>query len=129
MEEKVIRELDRLLSEMKSCGFSHLPEGTVLVGTAGTATTLAALDLEMHVYDRDLVQGHELTLLAVRKLYRAMHALTPAQRLLVPGMEKGREDLVIAGMLIVLKTMEMFGFERCTVSDSGLLEGLLISMR
>ncbi|MDD2337564.1 MAG: exopolyphosphatase, partial [Geobacteraceae bacterium] len=55
--------------------------------------------------------------------------LTPEQRLLVPGIERGREDLIVAGTLITLRTMEQFGFTFLTVSESGLLEGLLLSLQ
>jgi exopolyphosphatase/guanosine-5'-triphosphate,3'-diphosphate pyrophosphatase len=54
--------------------------------------------------------------------------MAPEQRLGVPGMEKGREDLIIAGILITLKTMEMFDFDRLKISDFGLLEGLLLNI-
>jgi len=54
--------------------------------------------------------------------------MKPEQRLTIPGLEKGREDLIIAGALITIKTMEYFGFNRLKVSDFGLLEGVLLSV-
>jgi exopolyphosphatase/guanosine-5'-triphosphate,3'-diphosphate pyrophosphatase len=54
--------------------------------------------------------------------------MTHEERLAVPGLEKGREDLIIAGILITLKTMEIFGFKSLKVSDFGLLEGVLLSV-
>ncbi len=44
----------------------------------------------------------------------------------VPGLEPGREDLIIAGSAIVLQIMDRFGFDHMIVSDGGLLEGILI---
>ena len=55
--------------------------------------------------------------------------MTPEQRLLVPGIERGREDLIVAGTLITIRTMERFGFESLTVSETGLLEGLLLTLQ
>jgi exopolyphosphatase/pppGpp-phosphohydrolase len=41
-------------------------------------------------------------------------------------MEKGREDLIAAGTLIVLEVMDRWRFEELIVSDWGLLEGIAI---
>lgn len=129
MEEKISRELEILRKEMVAEGFSSSLSGATLVGTAGTVTTLAALDMELTPYDPARVQGHVLSLEAVRGMFAKLLPLTPEQRLLLPGMEKGREDLIIAGVLLTLKTMELFGFDSLTVSDTGILEGILLSQR
>jgi exopolyphosphatase/guanosine-5'-triphosphate,3'-diphosphate pyrophosphatase len=74
------------------------------------------------------VHGHILSLDAIRNIYSRILRLTSEQRLLVPGIEKGREDLILAGTLLTIRTMEQFGFEFLTVSETGLLEGLLLSL-
>jgi len=129
MEEKISRELDILRSEMVREGHSSFPAGSTLVGTAGSVTTLAALDMELTPYDPLKVQGYILSMVAIRRIFDRLLPLTPEQRLLLPGMEKGREDLIVAGILITLKTMELFGFDSLTVSDTGILEGILLSLR
>jgi exopolyphosphatase/guanosine-5'-triphosphate,3'-diphosphate pyrophosphatase len=129
MEDKISRELENLRTEMAVEGFSSFPCGATLVGTAGTATTMAALDMELAPYDPARVQGHVLSLEAVRGMFGKLLPLTPEQRLLLPGMEKGREDLIVAGVILTVKTMELFGFGSLTVSDTGILEGILLNMR
>ncbi|MRR34186.1 Ppx/GppA family phosphatase [bacterium] len=129
MEEKISRELGILHSEMVRDGHSSFPAGATLVGTAGSVTTLAALDMELTPYDPLKVQGYVLSMEAIRRIFDRLLPLTPEQRLLLPGMEKGREDLIVAGILITLKTMELFGFDSLTVSDTGILEGILLSLR
>lgn len=125
MDEKVRRELNTLMAEVEKSGFGSFPAGATLIGTAGTATTLAAMDLKLAHFDRRQVHGHVLGLSKVRELFETVRSLTAEERLQIPGIEKGREDLVVAGFLITLRTMESFGFDRFTVSDAGLLEGLL----
>ena len=44
------------------------------------------------------------------------------------GMEKGREDLIVAGSLMVLEVMERWGYKEMIVSDWGLLEGIAIDL-
>jgi exopolyphosphatase/guanosine-5'-triphosphate,3'-diphosphate pyrophosphatase len=41
-------------------------------------------------------------------------------------MEKGREDLIVAGSLMVLEVMDRWGYQEMIVSDWGLLEGIAI---
>jgi exopolyphosphatase/guanosine-5'-triphosphate,3'-diphosphate pyrophosphatase len=125
MIDKIERELCQLQNEMTSQGVCWQHE--VLVGTAGTATTLAAISLGMDDYDYRLVNNHLLELSEVRRIYEMLLPLSPAERLQIAGLEKGREDLIVAGSLITIKTMEMFGYPAMKVSDYGLLEGLIVA--
>jgi exopolyphosphatase/guanosine-5'-triphosphate,3'-diphosphate pyrophosphatase len=99
-----------------------------LVGTAGTVTTLAALDLELATYDPDAVQGHRLTRGAVERLLARLGALPVAARAALPCLEPGRADLIVAGTAIVLATLDLTGTDRVIVSDRGLREGILIRL-
>ena len=96
-----------------------------LVGTAGTVTTLAALDLGLERYDAGRVQGHRLSRAAIARLSDRLGALTVAERAALPCLEPGRADLIIPGVAIVVATLECLGVDTLTVSDSGLREGIL----
>jgi exopolyphosphatase/guanosine-5'-triphosphate,3'-diphosphate pyrophosphatase len=128
MTDKIGRELEELTVQLRGHGLLPLLSGAELVGTAGTATTLAAISIGMTEYDYRRVNNYRLCLDEVRSILNRLLPLTPAERLLVPGLEKGREDLIIAGIGITLATMERFGFRELTVSDFGLLEGVLLSV-
>ena len=128
MTDKVDRELATLATEMAQAGVTVDPSSSLLAGTAGTATTLAAIDLGMTEYDYRRVNGHWLHRDTIASIFDRLLALTPGERLGVPGMEKGREDLIIAGALVTLKTLDHFGFSGMKVSDFGLLEGVLLSI-
>ncbi len=96
-----------------------------LVGTAGTVTTLAALDLGLVAYDAARVQGHTLTRAAIGRLLERLAALTHAERGALPSLEPGRADLIVPGTVICLAAMSRVGFDVLTVSDRGLREGIL----
>ena len=64
---------------------------------------------------------------AIKKIYRHLASLPLNQREEILSLEKGREDIIIPGAAIVLKAMEGFGFDKMTVSDAGLLEGILLN--
>ncbi len=100
--------------------------GRRMAGTAGTPTTLAAMDLGIDEYDPTLVNGHVLPRETIQKQMEGLLASTSAQRLAIPGMEKGREDVIVAGTLMVLEIMERWGHREMIVSDWGLLEGIAI---
>jgi exopolyphosphatase/guanosine-5'-triphosphate,3'-diphosphate pyrophosphatase len=96
-----------------------------LVGTAGTVTTLAALDLGLARYDPDRVQGYALHRGAIERLAARLGALTVAERAALPCLEPGRADLIIPGTAIVMATLDQIGVDVLRVSDAGLREGIL----
>ena len=96
-----------------------------LVGSAGTVTTLAALDLGLEAYDADRVHGHRLTRTAIETLQARLGALRLQERAALPCLEPGRADLIVPGSAICLAIMGTLGFEDLVVSDRALREGIL----
>jgi exopolyphosphatase/guanosine-5'-triphosphate,3'-diphosphate pyrophosphatase len=96
-----------------------------LIGTAGTFTTLAAMERGMTRYDPDRINGTRLSGAVVRRWAERLGRMTDAQRLRLPGMEKGRERYVVPGVLLIVAAMERFRLNGVTVCDTGLLEGIL----
>jgi exopolyphosphatase/guanosine-5'-triphosphate,3'-diphosphate pyrophosphatase len=127
MSAKIDRELELLTSEIARSKTTTPGDGTVLVGTAGTATTLAAISMKLETYDYRKIHNSILSLDEIRRIYSLLLPLSLEERVNIPGLEKGREDLIIAGILITLHTMERFGFTTFKVSDYGLLEGLIVA--
>jgi exopolyphosphatase / guanosine-5'-triphosphate,3'-diphosphate pyrophosphatase len=99
-----------------------------LVGTAGTVTTLAALDLNLVEYDARRVQGHTLTRAAIARQADRLRALDLAGRAALPCLEPGRADLIVPGVAIVEATLTYLDCDRLVVSDWGLREGLLAEL-
>jgi exopolyphosphatase/guanosine-5'-triphosphate,3'-diphosphate pyrophosphatase len=128
MVGKIDRELAGLEAAITAEGCRAFLTDATLVGTAGTATTLAAISMKMTDYDYRRVNNYSMTLREIREIYTALLPLSPGERLNIPGLEKGREDLIIAGALVTLLTMERFGFSRLKISDFGLLEGLFLTL-
>lgn len=102
--------------------------GVTLVGTAGTVTTLAAMAQRLRVYDAARVHQYALDLEVILGLEHELTTCTRAERRTLPGLEAGREDVVIAGTVMLRTIMQALGFQRCVVSDMGLREGVLIDL-
>jgi exopolyphosphatase/guanosine-5'-triphosphate,3'-diphosphate pyrophosphatase len=96
-----------------------------MVGTAGTFTTLAALDRRMTAYRPEKIDGHVMTLTRLITWEKRLSRLSAAERLRLPGMEKGRERTIVPGVCQAVAAMERFGIDQLVVSDAGLLEGIL----
>jgi exopolyphosphatase/guanosine-5'-triphosphate,3'-diphosphate pyrophosphatase len=117
---------DRLERELPP-SLSAAGVGT-LVGTAGTVTTLAALDLGLSDYDAGRVQGHRLTRAAIEAQLRRLGALSLDGRAALPCLEPGRADLIVPGIAIVTATMDRFGVADLVVSDWSLREGIVAEL-
>lgn len=92
----------------------------VLHALAGTATTTAALLLGLASYDRLVVDGSRFTVAQVRALRDALAGETLAQRCQRACLERGRADVVVAGVTILLAALEHCGAETLVVRDRGL---------
>lgn len=126
----ILQTLQNLESDLHQAGFQALlkEERTVLVGTAGTVTTLAAMQLQMLNYDWRRINNLQLDRSYLAALMPVLQRLTPRQREALPGMEPKRGDLIVPGLEAVLAIMQSFDKESLKVSDFGLLEGVLLSL-
>lgn len=104
-----------------------LPPSAILAGSGGTATALAALDLRLTAYDEAKVQGHCLSLARLRELIDQLAHLDATGRNQLPGLDQGRGEILLAGALIYEHLLTKLGAATLTVSDAGLLEGILLS--
>lgn len=108
---------------------SQLPSTDIdiCVATAGTATTLAAIDLKLEQYDYKKVNGYRLSYERIKEIVTMLYSLDLAERQKVVGLEKKRADLIIPGGFIALLTMKRYGIDEIVISDFGLREGILVS--
>ncbi len=122
------KELDTVLSGLKT-NIGHLiNRSTVFIGTAGTVTTLAAIDIGLETYDHEKIHKHNLTLQRLHEMSERLLELPLSERKKIIGLEPERADLIIPGILFTINVMELFGFDNILVSDNGLLEGALIKL-
>lgn len=96
----------------------------VLVGVAGTVTTLAAVGLELDTYDSARVHGSVLSRVEVEALTRKLAALPLAERKALRGLEPKRADVIVVGALIVERVMHCTNASELVVSDRGVRWGL-----
>jgi exopolyphosphatase / guanosine-5'-triphosphate,3'-diphosphate pyrophosphatase len=111
-------DVDRQLAPL------DLPRGVVVVGTAGTATTMASVALGLHAYDPDRVTGVRLEPDAVEAQLAGLVAVPTAARRELPGMVAERADVLPAGVAIFARVLARVGAPAMIVCDRGVRWGL-----
>jgi exopolyphosphatase/guanosine-5'-triphosphate,3'-diphosphate pyrophosphatase len=97
------------------------------IAVAGTATSLAAVDLELEPYDAAQVDGYRLELGACERML-AMLAATPLpERRAVPGLHPGRAPTIVAGTVILVEAVRAFGLEAVRTSEADILHGAALA--
>jgi exopolyphosphatase/guanosine-5'-triphosphate,3'-diphosphate pyrophosphatase len=99
------------------------------VGLAGTVSTTAAVELGLTEYDRDRIHHFELTRPAVEDVFRTLATENRAERLGNPGLEVGRADVIVGGLCVLVQIMRQLDLDRCLVSESDILDGLVMSLQ
>jgi exopolyphosphatase/guanosine-5'-triphosphate,3'-diphosphate pyrophosphatase len=124
--------LDSLLAETLAAAFAQLPSlarqrALRVIGCGGTATSLAAIDLNLTTYNATLVHGYALRSDTMGKLWHRLVALPAAGRNALPCLGEGRGEILPAGLRIYHVLLQLLHQDRLTVSDTGLLEGIVLS--
>lgn len=98
------------------------------VGVAGTYTTLVAHKLGLREYRSELVHGHLLGLADIDAAIAEFAGLTNEQRGRLPGIQRGREDVILAGALIAREACRAFGLAEVRCSEADILEGAALAL-
>ncbi|MBA2342988.1 MAG: hypothetical protein H0V85_05965, partial [Thermoleophilaceae bacterium] len=101
-----------------------IPEGVAVVATAGTATTLAAVELGLERYDPAKIHGVRVPVASVDAVLARLLAMTVAERREVRGMEPKRADVIAAGCAIYARVARRAEAAELIVSDRGIRWGV-----
>ena len=96
-----------------------------LIGTSGTITTLASVELGLASYDRRQVDGCTVAVASLRALCRDIALRSPAERARIPCIGHDRADLIVAGCAILDAILAAWPNDRVMVADRGIREGIL----
>jgi exopolyphosphatase/guanosine-5'-triphosphate,3'-diphosphate pyrophosphatase len=122
--EEMLAAIDRALMPLRH-RWLKTDSTLVLVGIAGTFTTLSAVEKRLLRYSHSEVHGSILTLEEIRRQVELFRRQTIAERMALPGLEPRRADVILAGACLVERIMAHLGAERIIVSDQGVRYGLL----
>ncbi|MGI8758022.1 MAG: exopolyphosphatase [Acidimicrobiales bacterium] len=103
-------------------------EAALMVGLAGTVTTVAAVELGLAHYDRDRIHHFRLTRAAAEDVFRTLATETRADRAHNPGLEAARADVIVGGCCVLVAVLRHFELAECLVSEADILDGIALSV-
>jgi exopolyphosphatase / guanosine-5'-triphosphate,3'-diphosphate pyrophosphatase len=112
--------IDRILRSIDS----HRFKDTMLIGVAGTVTTLACLVQDLKTFRLEKISGYILSLFHVETWLDRLTRMNTDDILQLSDATSGRADILTGGVLILSLFMRRFGFSEITVSERGLRYGL-----
>ncbi|WP_445678811.1 Ppx/GppA phosphatase family protein [Radicibacter daui] len=99
-----------------------------MVGTSGTVTTLASINMRLPRYNRAAIDGSFLRFKAARRVARELLDLSYEERAQHLCIGRERADLVIPGCAVLEAICRVWPVGRLRVADRGLREGILLDL-
>jgi exopolyphosphatase / guanosine-5'-triphosphate,3'-diphosphate pyrophosphatase len=124
-------ELEALRRDVAEIFATGVPEKwrravTQAIAVAGTATSLAAIAQELDPYDPERVHGYVISRGKCEELLAHLAAIPLEERRQVPGLHPDRAPTIVAGVEILLVTLELFGLGEVEVSEHDILRGAAV---
>jgi len=102
----------------------ELPTHIPIIATAGTATTMAAIALQLATYDPDAVTGFQLAPNDVDRQLAHLAATSVAERKQIVGLEPQRADVIAAGVAIFARAIRRITAPVVITCDRGIRWGV-----
>ncbi len=112
VRSSVARQLQRRLASITA--------PVQLVGTGGTSTILARMELQLGTFDRERIEGTFLDLQAIERIKHRLWTIPLAERRTLIGLPPNRADVILPGVLIFEQVMKTFALETLRVSTRGI---------
>jgi len=102
--------------------------GLSLVGTGGTVTSIAAMkqNVPLPEISPENLNGTQINSSQIEEIFDKIKQCPFSERAILPGLDRNRAIVIIAGTLCVLLIMQHLQVDRLYVSLSDLLEGVLL---
>jgi exopolyphosphatase / guanosine-5'-triphosphate,3'-diphosphate pyrophosphatase len=102
-------------------------QAAMLVGVAGTVTTLATIDLGLDHEIAEQIDGHPLAAATVESLLGQLAAVPLAERRGVRGLMPERAPTIVAGAAIAAEVLKATGAGEMVVSERDILHGAALA--
>ncbi len=98
------------------------------IAVAGTATSMASIAQELVPYDPDKVEGYVMSDSECREIRDRLAGMTLDERRQVRGLHPDRAPTIVAGTIILLETLALFGLREFEVSEHDILRGAALGL-
>ncbi len=98
------------------------------IAVAGTATSMASIAQELEPYDPDRVEGYLMSDAECQVIRDRLAGMTLQERRQVRGLHPDRAPTIVAGTIILLETLALFGLHEFEVSEHDILRGAALGL-
>lgn len=110
---------------LKAFPFSEIRPDRIF-GVAGTPTTIALIAQKKYEFEAAAVNNFRMSSEALREVFDLLKTKTPSDIRKLTNAAEGREDVLLAGTLILVKALEAAGAREFLTTDRGLRYGYLL---
>jgi len=131
-EAKKLEDIKELVKnktkEIKEFAKKYLEQELIFVATAGTPTTVAAMKLGMvyQTYNPNRINGAKLEINELNYYLDKLLKMNKKEKEIAVGV--GRDDLIVAGIIIFKEIYKILNKQEAIIIDDGLREGVALSM-
>ncbi|MEE8334332.1 MAG: Ppx/GppA phosphatase family protein [Alphaproteobacteria bacterium] len=128
------RMVDDIIAMLRPFDEAHGIAGAIergevqMLGTAGTVTTIAGVNMELPRYNRSVVDGSWLDFTSVHRVIDMLVSSSFDERAAQPCIGQGRAELVVAGCGVLEAVCRLWPAGRLQVADRGVREGILLAL-
>ncbi len=105
-----------------------ISDASTFIGLGGTFSAMAAVEIGLDPFDRDVVNGFRLRRPAAEDVFRTLVTERYADRLHNPGLPEPRGHTIVGGACAVVAIMRFFGLAEVRISDDDLLDGIVAEL-
>lgn len=117
--------LERPVEEFKNA--LHLGEKPILVGTSGTAETIALIhSTETQGNEPLTLNGYQIPRQNIEGILKRLVSMNYHQRMTLAGMSERRAEIIIPGVTILVEAMKMLDIDSLTICERALREGVIV---
>ncbi len=96
-----------------------------LISTSGTSTTIAGINMNMRLYDREKINGSETNFAECKKAIQFIQMMSKDDRCFHPCIGKNKAEYIIGGLAIFEGIYSSYQELPISVTDTGVCAGLL----
>ncbi len=125
LKASIRADLTRVVSQVKQIGFDFV------IGTSGTILNLVRAAIQAEPLDDENASGfesfsHSITIEQLTRLNRRLTRMNLRERGRIPGLERQRADIIVAGGVLLETILTEIEAESITTCDWSLREGVVL---
>jgi exopolyphosphatase / guanosine-5'-triphosphate,3'-diphosphate pyrophosphatase len=117
-----IEDMKDFITELLDIPFDG--DGGIMVGCGGTVTNIASIKLGKS-YEKEKLHGLTMSKQAIQDIVEKLGRASNSDRRLLKGMERGREDIILQGAILLRQIMAHFNARELTVNANGVRHGVI----